>query len=398
MQDLPHTPRNMRLTIRLTAPLTRFVHQVWAGKGWISTLLLPFSWITAFVVWQKRRRHQRCSQQGHRSRLPVVVVGNILVGGTGKTPVVMAVIQALQTRGWTPGLISRGYGAPASDTPRHGMGQLDPARFGDEPVLIAAQTGVAVAVHRDRTLALQVLEQHYPDVDVVIADDGLQHWALPRDVEIAVQDDRGCGNGRLLPAGPLREPAGRLQTVDFLITQQDADAPLGSYTPAPRAMHATAPEPHPSCTPRAMPVKTVTCVIPSSMILNPAIMHHLASGSRMPFADWRTHYGDAPASAVAGIGVPQRFFHMLRRAGVRLEHTVSLPDHDDYRHPPFAQLPQTPILITPKDAVKCAGLHDNRLWVVHPHAHFSDPGWLEILEGRLRHLRWQRGGDGARDD
>jgi len=363
--------RRAPLSLRLKRLLTRFVHRVWAGKGVISTLLLPFSWITALVVWRKRRRGKHHPEPAYRSRLPVVVVGNIVVGGTGKTPVVMAVIQALQARGWTPGLISRGYGARASDTPHHGTGQLDVSRFGDEPVLIAAQTGVAVAVHRDRVLALQVLQQHYPNVDVVIADDGLQHLNLPRDVEIAVQDARGCGNGRLLPAGPLREPAQRLQSVDFLITQCDADA-----VPIPTAQWQAA----------------ATHVVQSTMILTPAVMHHLASNSRMHFADWLTQYGDVPVSAVAGIGVPQRFFRMLRRAGVPLDQTVALADHDNYRHPPFDALAQAPILITPKDAVKCGHLQDNRLWAVHPRADFSDPRWLEILEGRLRHLRWQRGG------
>jgi len=345
--------------------LARFAHKVWAHKGLVSTVLLPLSWLTALVVWHKRWCHARQPDRVYRGRLPVVVVGNILVGGTGKTPVVMAVIQTLQARGWTPGLVSRGYGTPASAIPRHGVGTLDPAAFGDEPSLIAAQTGVPVAVHPDRAHALQVLQQHYPAVDVVVSDDGLQHLALGRDVEIAVQDRRGCGNGRLLPAGPLREPARRLSTVDFLITQEDAPGEHAPLSPGMGALH-------------------------TRMRLHPATMHHLASDRDMPFEDWLAHYGDAPASAVAAIGVPQRFFAMLRGAGVSLDHTVSLADHDDYRHPPFDRLPKAPILITPKDAVKCRHLQDNRLWAVHPQAVFSDPTWLDVLEGRLRHVRWSR--------
>jgi len=209
-------------------------------------------------------------------------------------------------------------------------------------------------------------------VDVVIADDGLQHLALYRDVEIAVQDSRGCGNGWLLPAGPLREPARRLDRVDFLITQLDADTVAHTTTGAePDRAHQTQ-------------------VVQSRLLLHPAVMQHLASGRQLPFADWLVHHGDAPVSAVAGIGVPQRFFQMLRCADVRLERTIALADHDDYRHRPFAQLSDTPILVTPKDAVKCAHLQDSRLWVVHPRAEFSNPSWLDVLDGRLRHIRWQR--------
>jgi len=366
---------------RLLRPLrlraTHFAQRVWGKKGWISTLLLPLAWITAAVVW----RRQRQAHPPPQSRLPVVVVGNILVGGTGKTPVVMAVIQALQARGWTPGLISRGYGARAGATPRHGAGRLDPTLFGDEPSLIAAQTDAPVAVHRSRVRALQVLEQAYPAVDVVIADDGLQHLTLHRDVEIAVQDSRGCGNGRLLPAGPLREPAGRLDRVDFLLTQQDAASDAASRENAVSEADAATPGKNPARAPQ---------VVQSTLRLRPATMQHVASDRHLPFDDWLAQYADVAVSAVAGIGVPQRFFQMLRRAGVRLDITIGLADHDDYRHPPFAQLPDAPILITPKDAVKCAHLQDERLWAVHPRVEFSDPSWLDVLDGRLRHLRWQR--------
>jgi len=386
-----HRPFSPREAARAwTTRLTRFAHKVWAGKGLISTLLLPLAWITALVVWHTRRRYLRHPDRVYRSRIPVVVVGNILVGGTGKTPVVMAVIQALQARGWTPGLVSRGYGAPASALPRHGVGALDPAEFGDEPSLIAAQTGVPIAVHPERAHALQVLEQHYPEIDVAISDDGLQHLALGRDVEIAVQDARGCGNGRLLPAGPLREPARRLRTVDFLITQHDAPEENHRYAhtgASPRAHDQPPPHPQASLQDLATPGASV---IHTSMTLRPATLHHLASNRSMAFDDWLVHYGDTAASAVAAIGVPQRFFTMLRRVGVRLDHTVGLADHDDYRHPPFARLPDAPILITPKDAIKCLHLQDPRLWAVHPRADFRDTTWLEILEGRLRHVRWSR--------
>src|SRR5690606_35768626 len=126
-------------------------------------------------------------------------------------------VQALQQRGWHPGVISRGYGAKPGEKPRVGAGALEAALFGDEPALIAAQTGAPVSVHPDRPAAMRRLRRHYPNVDVVISDDGLQHLALGRDLEIIVQDARGIGNGRLLPAGPLRESADRLRSADFII-------------------------------------------------------------------------------------------------------------------------------------------------------------------------------------
>jgi len=159
--------------------------------------------------------------------------------------------------------------------------------------------------------------------------------------------------------------------VDFLMTQADTqDALAGGHAP-PTWLKGQS-------------------VVQSSMLLRPAVMQHLTTGSRMPFEDWFAHYAEVAVSAVAGIGVPERFFQMLRSAGVRVEHTVSLADHDDYRQPPFDRLPVAPILITPKDAVKCAQLQEPRLWVVHPSADFSNPAWLDVLVGRLRHLQWER--------
>jgi len=350
----------------MKARATQYAHALWAGKGLVSTLLLPLSWSVALYIWCKRRYYRRHPEQVCRSSHPVIVVGNLFVGGTGKTPVVLAIVQALQAHGWTPGIISRGYGAASRSTSvRHGKGILDPAHFGDEPSLIAAQTGAPVAVHRLRARALHALEQYYPDVDVIVSDDGLQHLALGRDVEIIVQDSRGCGNGRLLPAGPLRELAQRLHSADFLITQQDAPATTQA-TPTPQGNTSI------------------------HMTLRPESMHHLRSGRRLTFGAWCTRYGNAPVSAVAAIGTPQRFFRMLQQAGLQLHHCIALPDHDTYQHPPFAQLPQAPILITPKDAVKCTALNDERLWVVHPRTVFSDPDWLNHLHAQLQQVHRQK--------
>ena len=201
----------------MKAGIERALHTAWSKKGGFSLAMWPLSKLYGAIVEHRKAGFLRHPDRIHHDTLPVVVVGNIYVGGTGKTPVVIALVEALQARGWQPGVISRGYGARPSDKPRAGRGTLDPALFGDEPALVAAHTGAPVCVHPDRQAAIRRLRRQYPQVDVVISDDGLQHLALGRDLEIVVQDGRGVGNGRLLPAGPLREPATRLETVDFII-------------------------------------------------------------------------------------------------------------------------------------------------------------------------------------
>ncbi len=338
--------------------VTRWVHQAWQHKGWVSTLLLPLSWIVALAIRHKQRRPR--TKPALANCPPIVVIGNLVAGGTGKTPVVIAVAQALALRGWQPGVISRGYGARLGEHARSGSGALDPALFGDEPALISRATGSPIAVHPQRVKALETLLADYPHVDVVLSDDGLQHQALPRTVEIVVQDARGIGNGRLLPAGPLREPASRLETVDFIITN------LSAGQPAPQRS-GTAP--------------TNRSVL---MRLTPDSATHLVTGRTMPWPQWLEQHGTvAPVDAVAAIGQPDRFFSMLRYSGLTLNTTVRLPDHDAYADSPFQSLTSPVILITAKDAVKCTRFQDTRLWVVNATPVFSNPGWLDELETRL---------------
>jgi tetraacyldisaccharide 4'-kinase len=325
----------------------------------LSTLLWPLSILTRLEVARRVRQFRRHPERIMHSRLPVIVVGNLFVGGTGKTPVVIALARALQARGWQPGVISRGYGVKPDARPLTGHGALDASRFGDEPALIAAATGVPVSVHPHRAQALERLEKTYPQVDVIISDDGLQHLALGRDLEIVVQDSRGIGNGRLLPAGPLREPASRLETVDFIITNLERDAP------APRL-------------PVVLPGRTTT------MTLQPVRLENLSTGQVLSWATWHRQHTDAPCSAVAGIGNPQRFFSMLQDHGVMLSRTIHLPDHYDFRQSPFEQLDEPQVLITAKDAVKCQAWANPRIWVVHVEPVFGNPEWLDICHDMLR--------------
>ncbi len=321
-------------------------------------MLMPLAWLYGRIA---ARRLRRQSIRAWRAPVPVLVVGNILVGGTGKTPVTAAVCRHLQAAGWHPGILSRGYGITTGAAPRLSDQSGDSAHLGDEPALLHAATGAPIAAHPRRSLAAVALLRAHPEIDVLIADDGLQHTALARDLEIIVQDARGTGNGRLLPAGPLREPPARLRNADWLITQlAPGDAPPPDTDPA------SADRPH-----------------RVALRLRPDHLVHLADGQSLDWETWRTRYGRAPCSAAAGIGQPQRFFAMLEAAGLSLARTLSAPDHQAPSPADLRQLPSGPILITAKDAVKYPAPCDPRLWVVHASPVFSDPDWLRDLDAAL---------------
>ncbi|GAA0218562.1 tetraacyldisaccharide 4'-kinase [Castellaniella daejeonensis] len=342
--------------------------KAWSRRGGLSTLLLPLSWLYGLVA---ARRLRAQASVAWKAPVPVVVVGNILVGGTGKTPVTIAVCQALRSRGWRPGIISRGYGIDVGPKPRLSDDGAAADRLGDEPALIHASTGAPVAVHPRRVLAATALLSAHPDTDVLIADDGLQHTALARDLEIIVQDGRGIGNGRLLPAGPLREPPGRLAKADWLVTH------LAAGEPMPSGPATSLPGTDPA--PRAVVMR-----------LQPESVAQLASGREQPWDAWQSGHGSTPCAAVAGIGRPERFFAMLRAAGITLSRTVRVPDHQAIPADTLRNLPAAPILITPKDAVKCAAPHDPRLWVVRAAPAFSDPCWLDDVDRALRGIVHER--------
>ncbi|ARP82425.1 tetraacyldisaccharide 4'-kinase [Bordetella genomosp. 8] len=337
--------------------LREVLQSQWQHGGWLARLLGPLSFLTLLAVQAKRACYRRGWLKSYRPPVPVIVVGNIYVGGTGKTPVVIALVQALRERGWTPGVVSRGYGVKIGNHPRTGQGELAAERFGDEPALISHATNAPVSIHPDRPRAVRTLLSAFPNVDVIVSDDGLQHLALARDVEIVVQDGRGVGNGRLLPAGPLREPATRLREVHTVVT--NVDGPV-AMAPAPAGK----------------PYRV-------SMWMEPGAAWNLREGTLRTLWELQAEYGRAGIAAAAGIGNPERFFATLRSAGVSLNTTVPLPDHYSYARSPFASVKTGLILVTAKDAVKCSGLGDNRLWAVPVTPHFSDPAFFDRIAERL---------------
>jgi tetraacyldisaccharide 4'-kinase len=279
-----------------------------------------------------------------RAGVPVLVVGNLTAGGSGKTPLAMALVERLRAAGWTPGVASRGHGRREGETPRWVEVDTDPALGGDEPVLIARDTGAKVRVDRDRAAAALALVA--AGCDVVVCDDGLQHTRLARDLEIEVIDGRRrYGNGRLLPAGPLREPVERGAACDFRVLNVGSDPDLAAgFGEWP-------------------------------MWLAPGDAVPLRGGRAQPlsgFAGQRVH-------AVAGIGDPERFFAMLRGLGIAVV-PHAFGDHHDYVEDDLRFGSDLPVLMTAKDAVKCAALATDRYYAVPVRAQLPEAFWVALLD------------------
>jgi tetraacyldisaccharide 4'-kinase len=311
----------------------------------------PLAFVFAAGVALRRWCYRSSWLAARRVGVPVIVVGNITVGGSGKTPLVAALARELEARGWRPGIVSRGYGgSDLAAAPRVVPVDGDPAAFGDEPVLLARR-GLRVVVARDRVAAARALLARFPDCNVIVADDGLQHYRLARDFEIAVVDAvRRFGNGWPLPAGPLREPPSRLASVDaVVVTQVDAGAFDGLGHGA-LAMTLVAGLPT-----RVAGAKETTPLT--------------------TFAGQRLH-------AVAGIGDPSRFFAQLRALSVdAIEHPF--PDHHRFSAADLAFPAAEPILMTEKDAVKCVAFADRRCWYLPIEARL-DPALIPRIEEKLR--------------
>lgn len=326
----------------------------WLQRRWYRSapppaLLRPLS--RCFGALAARRR-QRQSASAPRLPVPVVIVGNIAVGGAGKTPFVIWLVEQLRAGGWKPGVISRGYGGHAPRYPFPVRPDTDPAVCGDEPLLIVRRTGVAMVVDPQRLRAARLLIESGL-VDVIVADDGLQHYRLPRDLEICVVDGRrGLGNGWLLPAGPLREPPQRLSETDLIVVN-------GGEWRAPADVPSIA------------------------MHLSLGDAWPLAGGVTMPLFRWRGRR----VHAVAGIGHPQRYFDALTKEGIEvIPHAY--PDHHPFRAADLAFGDDLPVLMTEKDAMKCLGFAPAVCWAVPASAQFAPADaervreLLEVMKSR----------------
>lgn len=292
----------------------------WQTRGPLAWALWPLALLMGGLVRLRQGLYLSGLLKRQRVPVPVIVVGNVVAGGAGKTPVVMALVRHLQDRGMRPGVVSRGYGRRVGGC-REVLDDSPVQEVGDEPALIRRRTGVPVFVATRRIDAARALLQAHPDVNILVSDDGLQHLALARDLEICVFDDRGVGNGFLLPAGPLREPWPRY--VDLVLHTGRRPAFTGYTSQRALARHAVG-----------------------------------VDGSRVDLASLAAE--GRPLLAVAGTASPQSFFDMLQALGLPLTLTAARPDHDDYASWQRPRERDYTLLCTEKDALK--------LWALHPDA------------------------------
>lgn len=316
----------------------RLLSANWQHRGLLARLLWPIAMMLSLLVRLRQGLYLSGLLTRHRVQVPVIVVGNVVAGGAGKTPTVMAIVHHLQARGLHPGVISRGYGRQTRDC-REVLADSPASLVGDEPALIRRSTGVPVFVATARIDAARALLRQHPLTDVLVCDDGLQHLALARDIDICVFDDRGTGNGWLMPAGPLREPWPRY--VDLILHTGSRPAFTGHAAQRALGTHAVC-----------------------------------ADGSRVELSTLRE--SPRPLLALAGVARPQAFFDMLQARGLPLAQTIALPDHADFTHWVRPRDRDYTLLCTEKDALK--------LWVHHPDAlavplvFTPEPGFFKALD------------------
>lgn len=336
-------------------------------RGALARLLWPLAALYGLLVALRRRLYARGLLRTEHLSVPVIVVGNLVVGGAGKTPTVIALVQHLRARGWSPGVVARGYGRRSTE-----VVQVLPGTptddSGDEPALIQRATGVPVFVAAQRVAAARALLAAHPQVDLLLCDDGLQHLALGRDLSIAVFDERGCGNGWLLPAGLLREPwpsaRGALAAPDLVLRQRREGRPVPALLAAP-----------------GIPMFDATRRL-ADQAWGP-------QGQCMPL----TQLQNQTLTALAGIAQPEVFFDMLRKRGLSLAQTVALPDHAPA--PAYAELLRSTsctLVCTEKDAVKLfrllgqqpedASAAPPRVWSVALEL-TPEPGFFSAIDAHL---------------
>lgn len=311
------------------------IERYWYQISPAHLILLPISWLFWVLSALRRTLYRLHLLESHKMPVPVVVIGNISAGGTGKTPLTLAIAQQLADAGLHPVIISRGYGGTAQ---QHPVAQQDSAELvGDEPLLMARRKICPVWVGRDRAAVANAALRAVPQCDVLLCDDGLQHYRLQRDFEIAVIDGaRRFGNGLLLPAGPLREPVSRLESVDAVVVN-GSGAKTGQY----------------------------------DMLLSGDLFYNLLDPARSASAEELRHLR---LHALAGIGHPQRFFDRLSSMGLTFT-AHAYPDHHPYSSADLAFDACDALLLTEKDAVKCAPYADERYWVLRVDA-LIDPALI----------------------
>jgi tetraacyldisaccharide 4'-kinase len=320
----------------------------WYRRGALALLLWPASFVFGLVVSARRFLYWARLFKSEHPGVPVIVVGNIVAGGSGKTPLAIWIAEFLKAKGWSPAIVARGYGGKES-LPRAATIASDAADVGDEPIILSRRSGCPVWVGADRIAVIRALRHTHPEVDVVILDDGLQHYRLRRDVEIAVVDSRGFGNGLLLPAGPLREPARRLRRVDAVVANGFSDPQKKFF----------------------------------SMKLEGETLHRMADSSdRRPasaFAGQKIH-------AVAGIGDPNRFFLHLARLGIKpVPHPF--PDHHPFTPQDLAFAGEEAVVMTETDAVNWRRAARPGWWVLPVTARL-DASFGDWILGKLN--EWRR--------
>lgn len=317
--------------------MAKWLQNVWYQKQPLVWLLAPFTALFWVLSSTRRLAFKLGLKKSHKLTVPVVVVGNISVGGNGKTPLVVFLAKWLQEQGYRPGVLSRGYGGNSSHYPLQVNADADPAVVGDEPLLMVQHLSCPLVVDPNRTRGGKMLVEQL-GCDLIICDDGLQHYALHRDVEILVMDGhRRLGNGYLLPMGPLREGAWRLNTVDLVVVNGNE---------AGRGEHL--------------------------MTLQSGLLSNLICSDKHKSL---TEI-EAPVVAAAGIGNPQRFFDLLQQHQVKLKSTLVFADHYQFT---AADLPQETVLMTEKDAVKCRSFAHPDWWYLPVEANLTEQTKQQLL-------------------
>ena len=316
----------------------------WYKKSLWLYLLLPFSLVFSYLTNRRRRKFVKSKKLSYKSEIPLIVVGNLTIGGTGKTPLVAYIASELVKKGYKPGLVSRGYGGKFRET-LHVTNETPVKQTGDEAQILS-KLNLPFYIDKNRVRAIKTLEENH-DCDVIISDDGLQHYNMNRDIEIVVIDGkRRFGNNLTFPAGPLRESKTRLSSVDFIVNNSG---------PTQEDEHL--------------------------MNISPAKFVHLKSGKSYPIEKWPMH---KQVHAVAGLGNPGRFFDLLARLGFEIiRHPF--PDHHNFDESNIFYLDHLPIIMTEKDASKCRSFDNNKIWYLTIEADVSDK-FIEELDSKLKTL------------